>query len=352
MARLELPQETAERIRFDNVVCGVNRNLEFSAPSGTYGLQLVADSPGTASSFSFEITSRESGRLWVSLADTAPLIGFSNWLGDAQLEDLPTNVAAIVLDMYLATLLEQIGDQAGESLTITNVCAGQPPEDLPKTLPFLLATDDGATHGCFHFEENWLATIKSLLSFVAPETLEDFDALRIPAFVELGRTSLTLTELGELDVDDVVMFDHSQLLVRQRAELCLPPHVRIPCVVGEECLTVEPFSDEQLSPLQPVNAAPSGIDDVHVTLAARGGCVELTVEQLAELDAGDELPCPGAEVVDVVIAGQSVGKGELVRVGERLGIRLTAMSPAPLAVDVGKHTADDDQAHVAADAEV
>ena len=350
MTLLEFPLETAEQIRLGNVAYGVNRNIEFRVASDAYSLRLVAAAPGAASALSFEITSDKSGRLWVSLADTAALNGFSTWLGDSQLENLPTNIAAIVLDTYLAPLLEQVGGQVGESLTLTNVRIGQPPEDLPKTLSFLLATDDGDACGCFHFEENWSATIKSLLSFVAPDALEECDSLRLPAFVELGRTSLTLAEIGALDVDDVVMFDHSGLFAQQQVELCLPPRVRIPCAVGEECLIVAPFSDEQLAPLRPPVAAPGAMDNVRVSLSAQAGHVELTIEQIGELDAGDELAYRGAEVVDIVIAGQAVGKGELVRAGERLGVRLTAMT-RPLAVDVAAQLAEDEQEYAAAAAE-
>ena len=67
------------------------------------------------------------------------------------------------------------------------------------------------------------------------------------------------------------------------------------------------------------------IKDVQVPIQVVLGGTEVTVEQLASLGAGSiiRLEALAGEPVDLVAAGEVMGKGEVVVIDENFGIRVT-----------------------------
>ena len=71
-------------------------------------------------------------------------------------------------------------------------------------------------------------------------------------------------------------------------------------------------------------------DDLNVELAFQVGTLNLKMEELRSLDEGHifELSAPPNELVTVLVNGKPAGRGELVQVGDRLGVLLTAKTSA------------------------
>lgn len=70
------------------------------------------------------------------------------------------------------------------------------------------------------------------------------------------------------------------------------------------------------------------LDGVNVTLEAYLGDAELTVGELNALepDAIVELSSLLSDAVDLRLNGVSIGKGELVAVGDKFGVKITALA--------------------------
>lgn len=71
-------------------------------------------------------------------------------------------------------------------------------------------------------------------------------------------------------------------------------------------------------------------DDLNVELAFQIGTLTLKLEQLRSLEEGHvfELSAPVNEPVTLLVNGKPSGRGELVRIGDRLGVLLTAKTAA------------------------
>ena len=66
------------------------------------------------------------------------------------------------------------------------------------------------------------------------------------------------------------------------------------------------------------------LDALPLTLVCQLGSVELTLEQLRAMAPGTLLPLAssGQDEVDLMVHGRRIGRGELVRIGDGLGVRL------------------------------
>jgi len=60
----------------------------------------------------------------------------------------------------------------------------------------------------------------------------------------------------------------------------------------------------------------------------QGGSLELTLAQLRELGAGSllQLNTPTVDGVDLMVNGRRVGQGQLVKIGDGLGVRLLSFA--------------------------
>jgi flagellar motor switch protein FliN/FliY len=75
-----------------------------------------------------------------------------------------------------------------------------------------------------------------------------------------------------------------------------------------------------------INAAV--IDSIEVALEAHLGDARLTVAELGALEPGSVIPLEAAlnRAVELRLNGVPVGRGELVAVGDRFGVRLTELA--------------------------
>ena len=151
-------------------------------------------------------------------------------------------------------------------------------------------------------------------------------ALQLGLHLQRGWQTLSLGELRSLRPGDVLMLD---------------------CPAAADGLLVlagghrqARFKRQQsglqlLEALQPINptmenamgqdADDGQLDDVPLTVVCQIGSLELPLGQLRELGEGSVLALPDADVqqVELLVNGRCVGRGELVAIGDGLGVRLT-----------------------------
>jgi type III secretion protein Q len=169
----------------------------------------------------------------------------------------------------------------------------------------------------------------------------------IPLRLELGRTQLDLASLKQIEPGDIVAVDEwrprgqaigVQLYAGRRGELQWPAEVR------QTRLTVLPDTEPAM-PASPANAAtpPTApalkatrvaddalpveqLQKLEVTLHFDLGGLALNLDALGQVAAGHVLELPQAlNQCELTILCQErvLGKGQLVAVGERLGVRVT-----------------------------
>ncbi|MEE4888954.1 type III secretion system cytoplasmic ring protein SctQ [Pseudomonas alliivorans] len=178
--------------------------------------------------------------------------------------------------------------------------------------------------------------VAALLKRHAAPHQDALHGLRLVMRAEAGRAPLRVDELRSLTPGDVVMLD---TLPDEQIRLCIGQHFQA-CArrsghslewcglwrgADPDASTVITFNRNDA--MNEPTATPDldvSLDALPLTLVCQVGSVELTLEQLREMAPGTLLPLASStrDEVDLMVNGRRVGRGELVRIGDGLGVRL------------------------------
>ncbi len=169
--------------------------------------------------------------------------------------------------------------------------------------------------------------------------------LEISLHAEMGRTRLTQAEWRSLGAGDFITLDRH---TPGEVILTLESEPLFRGALSHEGIKIQPIEatmDDELDPLQDEEeheeeeieeeeeaAAPEPEPEeplvspgqIPVTLTVEMGRVKMSAEQLLSLQAGNmvKLPPRGESQVDLTVGGKRVGRGELLQVGDVLGVRV------------------------------
>lgn len=152
------------------------------------------------------------------------------------------------------------------------------------------------------------------------ENDEDLDELTGSEDLELDDESTFATDADFLDEEDF-----------EETETSVPPPVRNPkpeadATIVEEVQEAEVAQelDVAIPKVETETSEPIKPGEIPVSLIVEIGRVQMTMDKLLNLEPGNllELNVHPENGLDLVINGKLVGKGELVRLGEALGIRI------------------------------
>jgi flagellar motor switch protein FliN/FliY len=95
-------------------------------------------------------------------------------------------------------------------------------------------------------------------------------------------------------------------------------------VLGEAVIEVITAPTAQLAAEEVVSTSPIALDKVPVILVVEAGRLQMSAKELLDVQPGNmlELDMRPEQPVDLVINGARVGRGELVQVGEMVGVRV------------------------------
>lgn len=332
MNLLPLPKETPARVRFFNDVFGVNRQLEFSVGEDRFQLRFDPAAESSHSGSGIQVSGTESGELIASLSETSVLPGLRTWLHSAALEDVTEELAAIIVDAYVSDTFAALASQLGETFDVTKFWTSVPDRKLEYRLPFWLSNATGQrVRGTLQFESSWAPTIQALLSRAPAVASRTLDALRISLPIELGRSSLSIAEIRDLQQLDVVLLEETEFLSHQRVTVLFPGPRKAVCRIEDSKLVVEQVDAQ--ARVEPTTARDVvDTSEIALPLSVRSGHVEATLGQVRKLASGDEfnVPTSSSPFVDFIVADQRGGHGELIRNRNRLGVRLMSLREGPV----------------------
>lgn len=237
-------------------------------------------------------------------------------------QGLPPVLQSVLLEKALLPWIEPLEAALGQPLSLD---ADSQPGDLMLNLQL---NADGAPLGTLTLELSHAAAqgVAALLERCLPVARHPLPTLQLGLGLQRGWQTLSLGELRSLRPGDVLMLD---------------------CPAAADGLLVlagghrqARFKRQQsglqlLEALQPINptmenamgqdADDGQLDDVPLTVVCQIGSLELPLGQLRELGEGSVLALPDADVqqVELLVNGRCVGRGELVAIGDGLGVRLT-----------------------------
>jgi type III secretion protein Q len=218
----------------------------------------------------------------------------------------------------------------------------------PERAAFFVATpsDGGAMlRGFVQFDD--AATLDALVPTAATprhaaRTSEAFHALRLPVSFRLGSTPIQLREISSIRPGDIVgieQWSSSGAAIVVTAELGGPGGLHLSAVAEGSRITVQQSRDSAMKPDTPADPAPAAetvnlpldrLDALEVTLRFEVGDLSMSLGELKSIRAGHvfDLAQPlNRSPVRILAHGNVLGKGYLVAVGDRLGVRVSEFAP-------------------------
>jgi type III secretion protein Q len=218
----------------------------------------------------------------------------------------------------------------------------------PERAAFFVATpsDGGAMlRGFVQFDD--AATLDALVPAAtglrhAARTGDAFDALHLPVSFSLGSTPIQLREISSIRPGDIVgieQWSSSGAAIVVTAELGGPAGLHLSALAEGSRITVQQSRNSAMKPDMPADPANTAdnvnlpidrLDALEVTLRFEVGDLSLSLGELKSIRAGHifDLAQPlNRSPVRILAHGNVLGKGYLVAVGDRLGVRVSEFAP-------------------------
>ncbi|MGY2376821.1 type III secretion system cytoplasmic ring protein SctQ [Pseudomonas sp. SDO524_S393] len=244
---------------------------------------------------------------------------------DAQ--TLPSLPRSLLLELAVLDLIETLEPLLGHPVQVLEATEGLEQRPFAVHLSLSLSFGDESAMGAqLDLSEGAAVLVAQLLEQHTTLDPDPLPTLRQTVTVIAGRQWLSLGELRSLRPGDVLMLEQGPGPL-----LDLDGRLQARCQFQGEVLRVQeelkaPLLDME-NTMTDVDAA-AALDDLPLKLVCQVGSLELTLAQLRELGAGSllQLNTPGVDNVDLMVNGRRVGQGQLVKIGDGLGVRLLSFA--------------------------
>ncbi|SIT55721.1 Type III secretion system translocation protein, RhcQ [Mesorhizobium prunaredense] len=243
--------------------------------------------------------------------------------------------AALLLESEFEKDLEWIESKLGETVTISSV--EQEGSVLDETALAFVLTGNDETIGCALRTDSVDLAVRAgafldAIGKASPPLPAEF-----PLPVCLWRHALTVShgDLKSLQPGDVVLFDDEE----EEAALVIAERLYAPAVLtasGPQLLAAptaiagskwEWTMNQDTPPHADQALEEATLDELPVALAFELGRTAMPLGEVRQLAPGAIVPLANVtkETVDIIANGKRVGRGEIVRIGESLGVRIARM---------------------------
>lgn len=170
----------------------------------------------------------------------------------------------------------------------------------------------------------------ALLDRHLPALRAPLPGLALPVALVAGWQRLSVGECRDLRPGDVVLLEEAEIdacSLQLAGGWRAPAHHRaadeLQLLAG---FARQPFDQENTPVSDPQSS--SSLDQLPVILQCRVGSLELTLAELQALGPGSvlRLPRPDEGLVELVVNGRVLGRGELVTLGDGVGVRVTRVA--------------------------
>ena len=255
----------------------------------------------------------------------------------ADMKRLAPAHAALLLEAAFEDVLEWTEGKLDERIAITSVepadtISGEPP------FAFVLTGKDETIDCILNTNDAGLAVrIGRLLDEIGKARPPIPAEFPLPVCLRRGALTITFGELRSLQADDVVLFQDAE--EERMAALIIAEHLYAPVALTEDGpqLLAAPTAiagsnwecsmNQNTPPPAGQTLEESTLDELPVALAFEIGRTAMPLGEVRQLAPGAVIAL--AEVteatVDIIANGKRVGRGEIVRIAESLGVRIVRM---------------------------
>jgi len=181
-------------------------------------------------------------------------------------------------------------------------------------------------HGCLAGDDAALAHLANLMERAPISPNTDDVSVPVPVNLVAATMRVSLAELEALELHDVLLADLKSYQIQRECTLYAAR-----TALGKGHAEANTFTLKHLNTKPAAtmgDAASVSVNDLEIELTFVVGQTTLTVGELRNLAPGFtfELPIPVGEGLVICANGKTIGRGELIEVGDHLGVRVTEFS--------------------------
>ncbi|CCB66680.1 type III secretion system cytoplasmic ring protein SctQ [Hyphomicrobium sp. MC1] len=244
---------------------------------------------------------------------------------EAEMVGVPEDLRTILRGVLLSDLATQIEQYVGERIVWTDSDDALRPHRMAlrrvaanEVWVASVALDDAGLH--------WLADRIERL----PPLRSALDDLPVMLILRLDDFRMTQGELAGLEIGDVVLLDREPFTDDGGLMLVasLPNGAGWRTELKAGTLSILSILDKIMN--NPEEASPDALDDLPIEVACEVGRITLSLAELREIAPGQvlDLGLDATEAISLRVNGHVAAMGELVRIADRVGIRLTDVKGA------------------------
>lgn len=272
-------------------------------------------------------------RCWIGFGDALLQELSGAYLADMRWEEVPDDLRMAVIETYLANLLESAEQMLNMPVQVSEFLNTPPAELPPVRLAFSLTPQTRQMPRI----DSYLACPETLVGVFTqaliqlPDAVRDWPQLPIAVHFEVGSSQLSVGEFAALEPDDLIFLERGPWLEDGSVMIRLAANFGWRASVEGDILTLQSLemgmAEEEL--FEEGTAPLESLDELPITLSFDLGRQTLPYKEIKMLQPGYtfELAKTQEKPVNLRANGRAIGKGELVQVGDYLGVRVIELYP-------------------------
>lgn len=319
------PRISRASLRWNNRVAAATTPLEFDAAGQSWRLQLLP----------WFVPSRGDTRIGLELTAAGEpcqlILGawplrerLEKLLPQPALTKLPVALRTSVVEAALAPLLEAAERALGVTLEVTQLPLRRVTSSYT-ALGFSLRGATDRTHGVLLCSQALVPLLEVAFQRWPAPSATRWDHLCLPLALRIGTLALTRHELGGLAWGDVLLVPGKAYADRNTIQLYAgTQRIGVARRSGRRCI-LEQAREDAMEQDTAENIA--SVDDLAVTLVFDIGSRHVSLGELRQLQPGYTLLLESdlSELVKIRNQNRTIGVGEIVQVGELLGVRIVKL---------------------------
>lgn len=270
-----------------------------------------------------------SGIPCILTMDQLPLkVDIEEYVAEDNIDKLPDNLALATILTVLDPLIKKIEKGVGSELNIVKYSRALKEDVQNKVrIPFTFKIDDESLGSALLlFDEKYIVNFVSIIDQMAPEKNPQIQNLMIPVYVEYGRSKLPISLFKSIEVGDTLIIEKASL--SNENDTCIRFSNGKKFTANKTTnkhaynITKEAFMQEnKLEQSKNLNELPITVMfDIAETTIALGELEKVGVGYTLRIDSSLE------KLVTIRIENQIFAQGEIVEIGDSLGVRVTELS--------------------------
>lgn len=267
--------------------------------------------------------------LRVELCRLPDVAWISPALAGIKIQELPSELACALIESCLGEIFDALS-KSGIDVRITSVAPFSHRNAPEEAIEWQVrrGNEEGWMRGHVAGGDTALEHLATLMQRVpiASETRDE--TLPAPVRLLAGRTRVTLTDWQGLEPHDVLLADLASFAPGGQCQLWSGGRTLAEGILDGRAFTVQKLTSSHPAPMAAAAAPTTPLNDLEIDVTFVVGQTTLTLGELRSLAPGFvvDLPTPLGDGVTIFANGKNVGAGEVIEVGDHLGVRITSLS--------------------------